>query len=63
VTEWATLRQAAEHVKASKDVLAAAVRSGDLPAYPIGTGKREYRLDLAEVDAWMKARTWEPRSA
>lgn len=54
MTTWATKSEAAQHVRISVDLIAAAVKSGDLPAYPIGKG-RDYRLDLDEVDAWMKS--------
>ena len=60
---WATKVEAAQHVRVSPDQIAAAVRNGELPAYPVGKGKRDYRLDLAEVDARMKSRSYEPRSA
>ena len=64
MTNWATKKEAAEHVRVSPDIIAAAVREGELPAYPVGKGKRDYRLDLDEVDAWMKSRSFEPaRSA
>jgi excisionase family DNA binding protein len=62
VTTWFTLADAAEHIRASKDIIRAAVSAGDLPAYPIGTGRREYRLKADEVDAWMTSRAWEPKS-
>jgi excisionase family DNA binding protein len=62
MTAWATKREAAEHVRVSPELIAEAVRDGDLPAYSVGKG-RDYRLDLDEVDAWMKARTWEPKAA
>lgn len=60
VIRWATKRQAAEHVQISPDLIAQAVRDGCLPAYSVGKG-RDYRLDLSEVDDWMKSRSWEPR--
>jgi excisionase family DNA binding protein len=63
MTHWLTPAEAADYVKVSKDVIRNAVKAGDLPAYPIGTGRREYRLTAEDVDAWMKSRAWEPRSA
>ncbi|MEZ0355491.1 excisionase family DNA-binding protein [Mycobacterium sp. SA01] len=60
LVRWATKREAAEHVRVSEPLIAAAVRLGYLQAYAIGAG-RDYRLDLAEVDAWLKSRSWEPR--
>jgi excisionase family DNA binding protein len=58
---WLTLSDAAEHIRASKDTIRAAVSAGDLPAYPIGKG-REYRLKANEVDAWLESRAFEPRT-
>lgn len=62
MTTWLTAAQAAEHLQLSEPLIRDAVKRGDLPAYSVGRG-REYRLDQAEVDAWMKSRSWEPRSA
>lgn len=62
MTLWLTVDDAAEYVKVSDRTIRNAVKSGDLAAYPVGTG-REYRLTADDVDAWMKARSWEPRSA
>lgn len=60
---WATLKQAAEHLQLKTDALIrAAIKNGDLKAYPIGKG-RDARVDLNEVDEWMKSRSYEPRSA
>ncbi|BBZ57075.1 helix-turn-helix domain-containing protein [Mycolicibacterium phocaicum] len=60
MVQWATKHEAAEHLRCSADLIAQAVNKGELPAYPVGKG-RDYRLDLGEVDAWMKSRSWEPR--
>jgi excisionase family DNA binding protein len=60
MTDWATKREAAEHVKVSTDLISDAVRDGDLKAYAVGKGSRDYRLDLAEVDEWMRSRSYEP---
>lgn len=62
MTNWATKSEAAEHVRISVDLIAAAVKAGDLPAYPIGKG-RDYRLDLDEVDQWMRSKSYEPKTA
>jgi excisionase family DNA binding protein len=62
MTVWETPVEAAERTRQSADLIRAAVKSGDLPAYPVGKG-RDYRLDADEVDIWMKSRSWEPRSA
>lgn len=43
-------------------IIRAAVKAGDLPAYPVGKG-REYRLTADDVDEWMKSRSYEPRTA
>ena len=57
---WATKREAADHVRVCSRLIQQAVRDGDLPAYSIGKG-RDYRLDLDEVDEWLKSKSWEPR--
>lgn len=60
MTNWATKAEAANHVRVNEKAIAEAVRDGDLKAYRVGKGNRDYRLDLAEVDEWMKSRTYEP---
>lgn len=63
MARWATKHEAAEYVRMrGPDLIARAVNDGELPAYPIGKG-RDYRLDLDEVDEWMKSKSYEPRSA
>lgn len=62
MTVWLTASEAGEYVKASIDIIRAAVKAGDLPAYPIGKG-RDYRLRAQDVDDWMTSRSYEPRSA
>lgn len=62
MTNWATKAEAAQHVRLSEKAIAEAVRAGDLKAYRAGKGNRDYRLDLAEVDEWMKSRTFEPEA-
>ena len=59
---WERPRDAAKRCQISIDLIRQAVKGGDLQAYPVGRGTREYRLDPAEVDAWMKSRAWEPRA-
>lgn len=60
-TTWFTLQDAADHIKASREVVRAAVKAGDLPAYPIGKGTRDYRLKASEVDEWLSSKSWEPK--
>lgn len=60
---WLTKSEAAQHCRVSPDAITAAVRDGDLPAYKVGRGNRDYRLTAHEVDAWMKSRSYEPRTA
>lgn len=62
MTVWFKVAEAAEHVKVSQDIIRAAVKNGDLPAYPVGKG-RDFRLTAAEVDEWMRSRSYEPKSA
>ncbi|WP_448389397.1 helix-turn-helix domain-containing protein [Mycolicibacterium sp. XJ1904] len=61
MTVWLTAVEAAEYVKVSATTIRDAVRNGDLPAYPVGKG-RKYRLTAEEVDEWMRSRSWEPRT-
>lgn len=63
MTDWLDQRGAAEYVKVSVTLIREAVKSGDLVAHPIGKSGRDYRLTTDDIDAWMKSRTWEPRSA
>lgn len=63
MTAWLTASAAAEYATVSLTTIREAVRSGDLIAYPVGKSGREYRLTADDIDAWMKSRTWEPRSA
>jgi excisionase family DNA binding protein len=60
-TTWATVEGAADHIKGSTWTIRKAVKDGDLPAYSIGKG-REYRLKLQDVDEWLSAKAFEPRS-
>lgn len=62
MTTWLTPAEGGEYIKASIDVIRAAVKAGDLPAYPIGKG-RDYRLRAEDIDAWMTSRSWEPRAS
>lgn len=61
MTRWATKKEAAEHLRVSDRVIQDAVNDGELQAYPVGKGNRDYRLDLDEVDVWMKSRSHVPR--
>lgn len=57
-TVWLTPTEAAQHVRAkSTDLLRAAVKNGDLPAFGYG---REMRFKAADLDAWMEAHPFEP---
>lgn len=62
MTDWHTAETGAEYVRLSERSVRDAVRAGDLPAYKVGTG-REYRLKQSDLDEWLEARPWEPRSA
>ena len=63
MTTWLTVQAAADYLSVSKDIIRKAVKDGDLQAYPVGTGRRDYRLTAADVDAWMMSRSYEPRPA
>lgn len=58
---WATKNEAAEHARVSEKAIAQAVRDGELCAYAVGKGNRDYRLKLSDVDAWLESRPFEPR--
>lgn len=61
MTQWLTVPMAAEYSTVGTDTIRAAVKAGDLPAYAIGKG-REYRLTADDIDAWLKAHAYEPRT-
>lgn len=61
MTTWATKAEAADHVRVSSRLIQQAVQEGELKSYRVGNGNRDYRLDLDEVDEWMRARPFEPR--
>lgn len=63
MTTWLTPQEAADHLKIARDHIAKAVRDGDLPAYPVGSGRRDYRVTAEDVDNWMRSRSYEPRPA
>ena len=62
MTTWLTPQEAADHLKIGRALIAKAVIDGDLPAYPVGSGKRDYRLTADDVDAWMRSRSYEPNA-
>jgi len=62
MTTWLTTAEAASHVKAKDDrIIRQAIKNGDLPACRYG--KSEIRIDVEELDAWLKGNAWEPRTA
>ena len=61
MTAWLTAAEAAEYVRVSEWTIRAAVKAGDLEAYPVGKG-RSYRLTAGDIDNWMRSRSWEPRT-
>lgn len=63
MTHWLKAKEAADYARVSLTSIRDAVTSGELVAHPVGKSGREYRLTAEDVDAWLKARTWEPRSA
>jgi excisionase family DNA binding protein len=60
MTQWLTVREAAEYLRVSERTMRDAVKLGYVPAYSIGTG-REYRLAAEDLDEWMLSRSWEPK--
>lgn len=63
MTVWLTAVEAAEHAKVSAATIRDAVKQGELPAAAVGRKGRHYRIDAADVDAWLKANAYEPRTA
>lgn len=59
-TLWLTKTEAAAYAKIGPRLIQDAVNSGELPAYPIGKGKRDYRLRATDIDTWLTSRAWEP---
>lgn len=62
MTHWMKVADAAEYATVSPDLIRAAVKAGDLPAYAVGSG-RDYRLTADDIDEWMKSKSYEPRVA
>ena len=63
MTVWLTAVEAAEHAKVSLSIIREAVQQGELPASAVGRKGRHYRIDAADVDAWMKSNSYEPRAS
>lgn len=59
MTTWLKCADAAVYATVSEDLLRAAVKNGDLPAYAVGKGK-EFRLTAEDIDEWMRSRSYEP---
>jgi excisionase family DNA binding protein len=62
MTVWHTAASAAKYLQVSKWTITEAVKSGDLPAQAIRTG-RTYRIDQDEIDKWIRTHDWEPKTA
>lgn len=60
VTVWLTAQTASDYSTVGVDTIRAAVKAGELKAYAIGKGRREYRLTAEDVDEWMRSRAYEP---
>jgi excisionase family DNA binding protein len=60
MTTWLTVREAADYVRVSENLIRNAIKLGYLVAYPIGTGT-QYRLRAEDIDEWMMSRSWEPK--
>jgi excisionase family DNA binding protein len=59
MTAWLTVSEAAEHIRAKDDrLIRNAIKAGELPACRYG--KSEIRIERDELDAWLRARPWEP---
>jgi excisionase family DNA binding protein len=61
-TTWLTVAEAAEHIRAKHPrMIRDAIQCGDLPA--VVYGKSAIRIDAEELDNWLRAKPFEPRSA
>lgn len=58
---WHTVKSGAAHVRASERTIRNAIEAGELPSSRIG--KRDIRIKETDLDAWLEARPYEPRSA
>lgn len=59
MTNWLTLTEAVQYVKASDQrEIRAAIDRGDLAASRYGN---RIRIDSAEIDAWLRSQPWEPK--
>jgi excisionase family DNA binding protein len=58
MTVWLKTAQAADYANVTPEVIRQHVRSRLLPAYAIGTGRREYRIRAEDVDHWLETRPW-----
>lgn len=60
MTTWLTATEAADHAKVSVWTIREAVKAGELPAAAVGKSGRQYRIDAADVDSWMRSHSYEP---
>lgn len=63
MTVWLTATEAADHAKVSTWTIREAVKAGELPASSVGRSGRQYRIDAADVDSWLKSNAYEPGRA
>lgn len=52
MTEWLTMKEAADYLKMGRSTVYKLLREGALPAHKVG---REWRFDAAELDEWIKS--------
>lgn len=62
MTTWLTVAEAVDHIRAKGDrLIRQAIKAGELPACRYGNS--EIRIDVADLDAWLKSQPWEPKVA
>lgn len=61
MTTWLTVREAADYVRVSEQLIRDAIKLGYLPAYAIGPTGKQCRLTAEDIDEWMMSRAWEPK--
>lgn len=62
MTTWLTVTEAAAHIRAKHPrMIRDAIDRGDLPASVYG--KSAIRVDQEDLDAWLRSKPYEPRTA
>ena len=61
MTTWLTVSEGAAYIRANDErTIRGAIKNGDIPSFTYG--KSQIRLKAEDLDAWLEARPFEPRS-